>query len=131
MEDSYKFAVGDHIGAVDNDGAPLDSGALVSINRTTYSNQAVLTLGGALTATIAIADGGGLFIQTQTTTPFTNAVGVLVGGVETGTGANAKGGQGVIVLSNAMLYKGLIPNYDAGALTDLGGSVRNQFLILK
>ena len=52
-------------------------------------------------------------------------------GVDTGTGADAVGAQGSIVMSNAMLYKGLLPNYDAGALTDLSGVISGQLLVLK
>ena len=39
--------------------------------------------------------------------------------MDTGTGENAKGGDGVLIVGNAMLYKDLLYNYDAEALTDM------------
>lgn len=131
QEDSYKFAVGDHIAAVDSDATPIDCGAIVAIDRTTYSNKATIQIAETSMAAITVAAGGMIFIQTQTTTPFSNAVGILIEGVDTGTGENAVGGQGGVVFSNAILYKGLIQNYDSGALTDLGATTDGQYLILK
>lgn len=130
-DDSYKFAVGDHIAAVDSDGAPIDCGAITAIDRTTYTNKATITIAETNLSTITVAAGGMIFIQTQTTTPFTNGLAILSEGVDTGVGEEAVGGQGGIVLSNAMLYKGMIPNLDAGALTDLGAIIRGQYLVLK
>jgi hypothetical protein len=132
MEDSYAFAVGDHLGAVDSDATPIDLGAVVSIDRTTYSHKAVITATNDVTAAITVAAGGMIFIQTDASTPFSTAAGILLTGVDTGYGEMADGGQGVVVLSNAILYKGLIPNLDAGGLADLTWATEDgQFLILR
>ncbi len=131
LPDSYKFAVGDHIAGVDSDATPIDLAAITAIDRTTYSNKAVLTIAQVDISALTVAAGAMIFIQTQTTTPFVDAVSILTEGVDTGVGSDAKGGQGAVVISNAMLYKGLIPNYDAGALTDIGAVTDGQYLVLK
>jgi hypothetical protein len=132
MEDSYMFAVGDHLGAVDSDGTPIDLGAVTAIDRTTYAHKAVVTATNDVTAAITVANGGMVFIQTDASTPFSTAAGILTTGVDTGYGEEADGGQGVVVLSNAILYKGLIPNLDAGGLADLTWATEDgQFLILR
>ena len=131
MEDSYKFAVGDHLGGVDSDATPIDIGAITAIDRTTYSHYATLTVTEIDLSGLTVAKGAMVFIQTQTSTPWTNAIGILKEGVDTGVGEDAVGAQGSVVISNAMIYKGLLPNYDAGALTDLSGVVSGQLIVLK
>jgi len=134
MEDSYKFAVGDHLGALDSDGAAgaVDLGAITAIDRSTYATKAVITVTNNVTTGITVAKGGMIFIQTDTATPFTTAVGLLMHGVFTGAGENAQGGDGVLVISNAIVRKGVIPNYDAGALADLPfAQVVNNDLIMR
>lgn len=134
LDDSYKFAVGDHLVAMDSDtngGSAIDLGAIISIDRTTYPNKAVITATNDVTTGITVANNGAIAIQTYATAPFVKAVGFLFGGVDTGTGENAAGAQGVIVLSNAMLYKGLVFNYDSEVKTDLGNIETGQFICLK
>jgi hypothetical protein len=130
-DDAYMFAVGDHLLAVDSDATPVDLGAIVTIDTTTYPHIAVITATNNVTTDIDVATFGFIAIQTQTSTPFTNAVGALVGGVDTGYGVNAKGGQGAIAISNFIAYLGMIPNYDSGALTDLGGVAVNNYMVVK
>ena len=134
LDDSYKFAVGDHLMAMDSDtnGASAgDLGAITAIDRTTYPNKAVITVSNNLSSDFTTANNGAVAIQTYATAPFTKAVGFLFGGVDTGIGENAAGAQGVIVLSNAMLYKGLVFNYDSEVKTDLGNIESGQFIVLK
>ncbi len=131
MEDSYKVDVGDHVAGVDSDGVPIDMGAVTAIDRTTYSNKATIQVAQVDASALTVANGAMLFVQTQTTTPFTNAKMILVEGVDTGVGPDAVGGNASVVVSNAMLYKGLLPNMDAGALIDLGAVEEGQYLILK
>lgn len=119
MDDSYMFAVGDHLLAVDSDGSPVDLGAVSAIDQSTYSHKAVITVANDVTTGITVAKGGMVAIQTDASSPFSTAVGLLGYGVDTGYGEDAKGGDGVIVLSNAIAKKGLIYNYDSGALADL------------
>lgn len=131
LNDSYKFAVGDHLRAVDSDLSPVDLGVITAIDRTTSTAYAKVTATNNVTTDITIANYGAIAIQTYTSTPYTKAVGFLFGGVETGTGEDAAGAQGVIILSNAMLYKGLVLNYDSEVLTDLGNIESGQFIVLK
>jgi len=131
MDDSYKFAVGDHVQAQDSDYATqVDCGAITAIDRTTYSHMAVISVTNTI-GIIQITKGACISIQTTTATPWVKAVGVLKGGVDTGVGENAKGGQGVLVLKNAMLYKNNLYGYNADSLTDLSGAVEDgKYLIM-
>ena len=131
IDDSYKFAVGDHLGAVDSDATAVDLGAVVTIDRTTYSTQAVVTVTNNVTTAITIAKWGFVFIQTDTSSPFTTAKGVLAGSYDTGTGENAKGAEGSMIISHAVVKYGLIPNYDAGALTDLSAFLSAPYMIMR
>lgn len=131
IEDSYMFAVGDHLLAVDSDASPVDLGAIVSIDRTTYSHMAIITATNNVTTGITVAKGGMIAIQTKTTTPFTTALGVLVGGYDTGRGSNARGANAAMALSNIMLRRGCVPNYDATALSDLSGVASGDLIVLK
>ena len=130
MEDSYKFAVGDHLVAADSDLTPKDLGAITAIDRTTYTHIAVITVTSACDSETQ-AKGGAVTIQTTTSTPYVKATGILKAGVDTGTGENAKGAQGVLVIQNAMLYVNSLYNYNADVLTDLSwASADGQYLIL-
>ncbi|RJR46023.1 MAG: hypothetical protein C4576_11380 [Desulfobacteraceae bacterium] len=123
MQDSYKFAVGDHLAAADSDtdgASAVDLGPILAIDRTTYSHIAKITVTNNVTTEITMANGGCIFIQSKTTAPFVEAKGILAGGVDTGIGELAKGGSGNLVLGNAVLYKGALYGYDAEVLTDLG-----------
>ncbi len=111
MEESYKFATGDHIAGYDSDNAQVDLGAISgSIDRTTYAHIAVITTSNSFTDE-TVAKGAAIGIQTNTDTPFVEAKGILMFTVDTGLGENAKGANGVMVLSNAMLYKDNLYNY--------------------
>lgn len=132
VKDSYKFAVGDHIAVDDNNSSPVDLGAITAIDRTTSAIYATITFTTASDLSgLDMANASVVYIQSQLTTPFSCAVGVLGEGVDTGEGEEAVGGQGMCVFSNVMLYKGLLPNYDADALTDLSGISDGQVIILK
>lgn len=133
IADSYKFAVGDHLAAGDANtasGSNIDLGAITAIDRTTYPHMALITVTNNVTTAITVAQGGAVWIQTKTTAPFVYATGILLGSVDTGTGANCKGALGTLVKKNAILYKGLLAGYDSEALTDLGGAEDGQYLIL-
>ena len=134
LEDSYKFRVGDHVAVADNDtngASAVDCGAISAIDRTTYPNKAILTIPETVTTAITTAANGAVYIQTSAAAPFTKAAGFLFGGVDTGTGENSIGAQGVVLLSHAMLYKGTLTNYDSEAMADLGASENGQYVILK
>jgi len=134
MDDSYKFAVGDHLAAGDSDtdGASCaDLGAISAIDRTTYSHIAKLTVANSFASDFTVANGACVWIQTKTAAPFVEAKGVLAGAVDTGEGEDAKGGQGNLVYGNAELYEGALYGYDAEVLTDLSGVDMGNFIYLK
>ena len=132
IEDSYKFAVGDLCFALDGDtAAGVDLGAVVSIDRTTNTHFATVTFTNDITAAITVAQGGVVAIQTLGVSPWQAADGILIGGIDTGVGENAAGGQGAMVVSNAILYGGCLYNCDAGAITDLGALSSGQYLVMR
>lgn len=110
MEESYKFVVGDHLAAFDSDNVQVDLTDITAIDRTTYSHIAKVTVSGTF-STELVSKGAAIGIQTNTATPFVEAKGILMFTVDTGLGENAKGGNGVMVLGNAMLYKDNLYNY--------------------
>lgn len=131
MDDSYKFAIGDHLVGQDSDDTPIDLGAITAIDRTTYTHMALITVTNNVTTALTIAKGACISIQTTTGSPYTKALGILATAIDTGEGENAKGGDGVMILKNAMLYKNLLQSYDANALTDLSNSVEDgQYLVM-
>ena len=130
LEDSYRFAVGDHIAGMDTDDTETDAGAITAIDRTTYTHIAVITSSNNF-ATATLAKGACISHQTATSDPYTEAQGILLGSVDTGVGENAKGAQGTLVLSNAVLYTGTILGYNSDVATDLGSSSDGKYVILK
>ena len=130
MEDSYRFAVGDHIAALDTDNTMTDAGAIVSIDRTTYSHIALITVSTNFAAA-TVAKGAIIYHQQTTSSPFVLAKGVLLSSVDTGVGENSKGAQGTLVLSNAILYTAALLGYNSDVATDLGSSSDGKYTILK
>lgn len=135
MEESYKFAVGDHLAAGDSDtdGAScIDLGIITAIDRTTYSHIAKITATNNVTTAITIANGGCIWIQSAVAAPFVKAVGILTSGADTGKGENAKGATGALVFGNAVLKKGALYNYDSTeVVADLGCTEDGNFVYLK
>jgi len=130
MDDSYKFAVGDHLVAGDSDLSPTDLGAITAIDRTTYTHIAGITVTNSF-GSETIAKGGLVTIQSATASPYVCAKGILKATVDTGTGEDAKGAQGALVIKNAMLYKNCLYNYNADALADLSWATENgPYLVL-
>lgn len=126
IEHSYRIAVGEKFRLVDADTASLDLGAITAIDRTSSADRAKITVTNAGTASFTVANGACISHQTKTTTPFTEASGVLQGGVRTGVGKLAKGGQGVMVYGNAVLEYNMLLNSDSGAVTNLSGRIINS-----
>lgn len=137
MADSYKFQVGDQVYIADSDtyGASAeDLGVITAIDRTTHKHMAIISVTNTPSgATFTVANYACLFHEAgaDNTNTWSDCVGILGTTVETGTGENAKGGIGDLIISNCMLYNGLLTNVDAAARTDIGASVDGQFLILK
>lgn len=131
MDDSYKFAVGDHLQAQDSDYATqTDCGAITAIDRTTYLHMAVITVTNTI-GVLQTSKGACISIQTTASTPWVKAVGILKTSVDTGTGENAQGGQGALILKNAMLYVNNLYCYNDDALADLSGASEDgKYLIM-
>jgi len=108
-------------------------GAITAIDRTTYLHMAKITFTTAITGSFTVAQMACIHVEAGAvnTNSYCVAVGVLMHTVDTGTGENAKGAVAPMVISNAMLYNGLLTNMIAQARTDLGASVDGQFLIMK
>ena len=134
MEDSYRFAVGDHIAIADsaaNDSTAEDLGAITAIDRTTYTHVAMITFTNSVSATFTVAQGAFIWIQTLTTYEFFKAQGILLGAVDTGKGEDAKGGQGALVVGNAEFYESGLYQYDSDAQTDLSSTDLGDTIYLK
>jgi len=127
IADSYKFADGDDVYIVDDTTTLELLGAITAIDRTTYTHMAVVT--------VTVATGGTSF----TTARFAylavqgadTCVGILEKSVDTGTGTNAQGAIATLILGNAVLYTGMLTNFDAAAITDLSASTFGQYTELK
>ncbi len=124
LEDSYKFKVGDDIIICDDDGeGSLDNGgAIISIDRTTYTHMAKITFTVSLgddftTAKFAYAAPEG----------FETAVGILEKSVDTGAGTDSKGAVATLILGNCVLYSGMLLNLDSNAATDVSATSFGQF----
>jgi len=113
-----------------NSDSPTDLGAIVSIDRTTYSTLALIVVTNQVTTAYIVTQGAAVYIQTTTSTPYTKAAGFLFSAVDTGTGENAKGANAVLVLKNAMVYKDLLQVYHADILSDITGSAVDGALFI-
>jgi len=128
IDDSYKFIVGDDIIIIDSDGhGALDNGgAIITIDRTTYTHMAKITFTSNVgddftTAKFAYATPEG----------FDTAVGILEKSVNTGVGQGAKGAVATLILGNCVLYAGMLLNADSDALTELSGTAFGQFTYIR
>jgi len=121
--DSYKFKVGDDV-IVDNSSLSGENlGAITAIDRTTYTDRAVVS------ATVAVSGTG------YTTATFAylavegcdDCVGILSKSVDTGTGVNAAGANAGMLLKNYVLYTAGLTNVDSAAIADLSLTALGQF----
>lgn len=133
INDSYKFSVGDDLIIMDDTTSAENLGAIVTIDRTTYTNYAVITattnIGGVAFTTARFAC---VFVEAgDSSNNYSDAVGVLEKAVNTGTGVNAKGANATLIVSNCVLYNGMLTNMDSAARTDLSATLIGQNLIIK
>ena len=137
MDDSYKFEVGDDI-IIYATGAKTTSaenlGAITAIDRTTYTHMAKITVTSDPTdATFTVATSAAIHVEcgADNTNGYSDCAGILGSTVDTGTGENAKGAVASIILSNAILYEGLLVNVDAAAKTDISATSNGNLLVIK
>lgn len=133
IDDSYKFVVGDDVIIDDNVTAAENLGKITAIDRTTYPHMAVLTsttnIGGTA---FTVARKAHIKVEAgDNTNGYSDAVAILAKSVDTGIGVNAQGAVAPVILSNAVLYAGMLVNFDAAAKTDLGASTFGQYAVLK
>ena len=128
IADSYRFAIGDDIIICDSDlEANMDDGGpITGIDRTTYTNFAVITFttntGDDFTvAKFAHVMHKGCFV----------AVGILEKSVDCGVGLNSKGALATLILGNCVLYSGMLLNMDSGAVTDLSAGTFGQYTYIR
>jgi len=127
IADSYKFAVDDDVYINDNVTTLEQLGAITAIDRTTYSHMAKITVTVAASGTsFTTARFAYLAVQGGDT-----SVGILEKSVDTGEGADAQGALATLILGNAMLYTGMLTNFDDAAIADLGSSSFGQYTELK
>lgn len=130
-EDSYKFAVGDSIVAVDDTVAAEDLGAITDIT-IAANNIATITFTTAIGgAAYTVANTAAVTVKSDTSAGFTKAIYILDQDINTGTGADALGANTSVVISNAVLYSAPMLNLDAAAITDLGVVTDGRFAIVK
>ena len=134
INDSYKFKVGDDLIINDDTTTVENLGAITAIDRTTYTNFAVITfttaIGGVAFTTARFAyvcvEAGA-----DNTNNYSDCVGILMKSVDTGTGELAKGANAQLIIGNAVLYEGMLNLVDAAAKTDLTASSFGEFMYMK
>lgn len=129
MDDSYKFSVGDDVIINDNTTSAENLGAVTAIDRTTYNHMAKITFTTAIGGTaFTVARYAYLIVEAGTSgNNYSDAVGILEGSRDTGLGKNCVGAHGSIVISNALLYTGMLTNLDSAAQTDLSTAAIGQY----
>lgn len=131
IDNSYKFIVGDQIYFENTAGDGLvDCGVITAIDRTTNPIYADIACG-AFTATNGTIAKHAYIYVVSGSTPFSVAKYILDKDIDTGTGENAVGALGSVVVSNAVMYSSSLINATAAALTSLSASTDGQFTILK
>lgn len=132
LEDSYKFAVGDDLIIEDDNTTAENLGAITAIDRTTYTNKAVITVTATISGSFAAANHAYVAVEAgDSSNTFSDCVGVLEKSVDTGTGSTAKGALSTLIVSNAILYEGMLTYCDAAAKTDISASSVGQYLVIK
>jgi len=137
IADSYKFEVGDDLVISDTSLTTTSSenlGAITEIDRTTYTSYAVVTatedIGGVAFITSEFA-----YVNVEAgadnANTWSDCVGVLEIDVDTGTGSTASGALAPIIVSNAILYNGMITGTDDAAETDISATVVGNNYIIK
>jgi hypothetical protein len=133
QEDSYKFAVGDDLIINDDTTSGENVGAITAIDRSTDLSRAKITattnIGGTA---FTVARKANVFVEAGTSgNNYSDCVGLIEKAVHTGTGVRAAGAVATLILGNAVLYDGLLTNFDAAAKIDISATVFGQFVYMK
>jgi len=131
MDDSYKFAVGDDV-IVNSSGKTAENlGAVTAIDRTTERQRAKITATASIANSMTTAETAYVSIEAGTANNYSDAVGILEISVDTGTGSTAAGALAPVIVSNAILYNGMLYSNDSTARTALGATLVGNNFILK
>lgn len=135
LEDSYRFVVGDDIMLSNYSGSAAvyhAGGAITDIDRTTTPGVAIITFTTAVAvATFSVANAAACYVEAGTTGKYCKAKYILDAYVDTGVGEGCTDAISSVVISNAVLNKAVMVNYDSAAETDLGSVTDAAFVILK
>lgn len=130
-----RFKVGDGLILVRNNAGTQafhDGGAITAVAKLNdYSAQVTFTTALDTDANFTTANFASCFVKSDSSSPFTKAVYILDQDLFTGTGEDAKGGVGSVVISNAILYTTSLVNLDSAGATDLGAITDGAHTILK
>lgn len=132
LADAYKFQVGDDL-ILDNDSdeGPVVAAAITAIDVTTSTLYADITTTAFSHTNFTVAKKAYAYVKTYASDPYTAAAYILDKDVDTGVGAEALGALTSVVVSNCVLYKNVMTNLTAAAITSLGGVVDGRFFIMK
>jgi hypothetical protein len=132
MQDSYKFVVGDDLIVNSTGESAQNLGAITAIDRTSETHRAKITVTETLSNDMKASEYAYVCVEAgNSSNNYSDAVGILMQDVETGTGAKAKGAFAPLILSNVLLYEGALFLFDAAAKTDLGASSFGEALLMK
>jgi hypothetical protein len=118
--ESYKLASGETIIITDTDGSYSQT-AITGIDRTSSPRKATVTVN-EVSASFSVSKLANAYVKAEDAASGkrSKAKYILDMTVDTGAGADAEGGLGAVLLSNAIVYKEDVPNMDSAAMTNLG-----------
>ena len=134
LNDSYKFIVGDDL-IVQSSGQTAENlGAITAIDRTTYaiSGRAKITATTNIGVDHTTANYAYVCVEAgDNTNSYSDAVGILLLTVETGTGSQSRGAYSPMLISNVMFVTAACPLLDAAAKTDLTVTDYSNYSLMK
>ena len=131
INDSYKFVVGDDL-CINSDGETAESlGAITAIDVTSETQRAKITFTTSITNDMTTAGYAYVCVEAGVASnSYSDAVGILEISVDTGTGSTAAGALAPVIVSNAILYGGMLSGNDDASVTDLSAvEVGNNYIL--
>lgn len=132
INDSYMFSVGDVVAIDDISADAAEQLTISAIDRTTYERQdrAKITFSASISNDRAVSDYAHLYHDTEGSNTYSKAAGILEYTVDAGSDKNAQGALGIVILKNALLYRGMLINDDSDAQTDLSLTYQGNFALI-
>jgi len=130
INDSYKFSVGDDL-IVNSSGQSAENlGAITAIDVTSETQRAKITATETISNSMLTTESAYACVEAGSANNYSDAIGILEISVDTGTGSTAAGALAPIIVSNAILYNGMLYSNDSTARTAIGATlVGNQFIL--